>query len=763
MAASAPETEERIVPPLNSQTAMRRRRWRKIKDHAARYYIVFGGISVIIAIVLIFFYLLYVVVPLFRPAQIEPIAQYRTPGGNVGTTVHLALNEYNDVGLRLTNQGRVIFFSTRDGEVVLKAQLPIPEGVTVTSFAASDSSGRAVIYGLSDGHGLLLRPAYQTSYSSNNVRIVTPQLEYPLSSKLLAIDPKGQPLHLVSAQSKGEQTIIAAVTVDGRLVLANFTVQQSFLDEETTIEQTATSLDLSPLKITHMVIDVQQEELYLADTEGYISYYRISNKEEAPSLVQRVKAVPAGVQITALSSLTGGISLLVGDSSGQIAQWFPVRDENNHYTLEQIRTFDAQQAPIKAIASEYARKGFLAADALGYVGIYHTTAHRTLQVKRLSKAPLSTIGIAPRANAMLASDLQGKVHFLNIDNEHPEVSWQALWEKVWYESWQKPEFIWQSSSASNDFEPKFSLTPLAFGTFKAAFYAMLFAIPIAIMGAIYAAYFMGAKMRGLVKPTIEIMAALPTVILGFLAGLWLAPLVEKNLLGILAILLLLPLSIFIFAYLWHRLPSSVRHWIPDGWEAALLIPVVIGVSALALVLSEPLEVTLFGGDMPQWITTHLGITYDQRNSLVVGFAMGFAAIPLIFSISEDAIFSVPKHLTVGSLALGATPWQTLVRVVLLTASPGIFSAIMIGLGRAVGETMIVLMATGNTPIMDFNPFQGFRALSANIAVEMPEAEVNSTHYRILFLAALVLFMVTFIFNTFAEIVRQRLRAKYSGL
>jgi phosphate transport system permease protein len=364
---------------------------------------------------------------------------------------------------------------------------------------------------------------------------------------------------------------------------------------------------------------------------------------------------------------------------------------------------------------------------------------------------------------MLASDSAGSVHFLKIDNEHPEVSWQALWGKVWYESRQEPEFIWQSSSASNDFEPKFSLTPLAFGTFKAAFYAMLFAIPLAIMGAIYAAYFMGTKMRGLVKPTIEIMAALPTVILGFLAGLWLAPLVENNLPGIFSLLLLLPLSIFISAYFWHQLPSRVHHWVPDGWEAALLIPVVIGVSALAMELSKPLEMALFDGNMPQWITTHLGITYSQRNSLVVGIAMGFAAIPIIFSISEDAIFSVPKHLTVGSLALGATPWQTLVRVVLLTASPGIFSAVMIGLGRAVGETMIVLMATGNTPIMDFNLFQGFRALSANIAVEMPEAEVNSTHYRILFLAALVLFMVTFVFNTFAEIVRQRLRKKYSNL
>lgn len=105
----------------------------------------------------------------------------------------------------------------------------------------------------------------------------------------------------------------------------------------------------------------------------------------------------------------------------------------------------------------------------------------------------------------------------------------------------------------------------------------------------------------------------------------------------------------------------------------------------------------------------------------------------------------------------------MVRVVLLTASPGIFSAVMIGLGRAVGETMIVLMATGNTPIMDFNIFEGFRALSANIAVEMPESEVGSSHYRVLFLAALVLFMATFVLNTAAEVVRQRLRKKYSTL
>jgi phosphate transport system permease protein len=148
---------------------------------------------------------------------------------------------------------------------------------------------------------------------------------------------------------------------------------------------------------------------------------------------------------------------------------------------------------------------------------------------------------------------------------------------------------------------------------------------------------------------------------------------------------------------------------------------------------------------------------------VVGIAMGFAVIPTIFSIAEDAIFSVPKHLSYGSLALGATPWQSLVGVVMPTASPGIFSALMIGMGRAVGETMIVLMATGNTPIMDANIFEGMRTLAANIAVEIGETEVASSHYRILFLAAFVLFMFTFFVNTIAEAVRQRLRLRYGNL
>ena len=454
---------------------------------------------------------------------------------------------------------------------------------------------------------------------------------------------------------------------------------------------------------------------------------------------------------------------MLADDHGNINQLFLVRGEDGSRHLTTIRSFKSEVSRISSITSEQLRKGFLVTDEDGNISIFHTTASRHLITQKISNNSLVHLGIAPRSDKLIAEDQTGQLHVLRLDNEHPEASLSSIWGKVWYESYPEEDYIWQSSSASSDFEPKFSLTPLTFGTFKAAFYAMLFAMPLAICGAIFTAYFMAPKMRSVVKPSIEIMAALPTVILGFLAGLWLAPYAENNLPGIFSTLLFVPLGVFLMSYVWWKLPEGLSSKITDGWQAALLVPVVIFFGWLSLVLSPWVEQILFDGNVKLWLTDAMGIGYDQRNALIIGIAMGFAVIPIIFSISEDAVFSVPKHLTSGSLALGATPWQTLVRVVIPSASPGIFSGTMIGLGRAVGETMIVLMATGNTPVMDFSIFEGMRTLSANVAVELPESEVNSTHFRVLFLASLVLFIFTFFFNTIAEIVRQRLREKYGSL
>jgi len=748
-----------VLPAANSPVAMRRRAWREFKDRTARYGVALGGVSVIFAIVLIFFYLLYVVMPLFSGAGIATEAEYSMTENKA---VHIALNEYNDVAFSADASGHIHFFDAHSGQGISTPVLPLAEDAVVRSFSRGDFSTGVMAYGLDDGRALVFKRDYKISYPDDK-RQVTPLIRYPLGETLLNVAVSSEALVLLAVQSNDEQTTLVGLTGKNTLAVLGLIREEDFMDEDAfTIEEKRSEIQLSEAeKITHMQMDIDQRELYLVDVAGFLIYYDISDITQ-PRLIQKIKAVPSGVEVTAFEFLTGGISVLVGRSDGQIDQWFPLRDQDNNYTLHNVRHFKAQTAPIVALAPEYSRKGFLALDADGQLGIYHTTAERTLLVEPLLDNANAAMGLSPRANGLLTLSNDGKAILTTLDNEHPEVSWHSLWQEVWYESRDKPEYIWQSSSASNDFEPKFSLSPLTFGTIKAAFYAMMVAVPLAIMGAIYTAYFMSPKMRTMVKPTIEIMEALPTVILGFLAGLWLAPIVEGNLPGVFSILVMLPIMTILTAYLWMKLPASFRESIPDGWEAAILVPVVILVGVVSMLMSPTLELWLFNGDMPRWLDD-IGVGFDQRNSLVVGLVMGFAVIPTIFSITEDAIFGVPKHLTIGSLALGATPWQTLTRVVLLTASPGIFSAVMIGLGRAVGETMIVLMATGNTPIMDFNIFEGFRALSANIAVEMPEAEVASTHYRVLFLAALVLFMATFIFNTVAEVVRQRLRVKYSSL
>lgn len=746
---------------ISEKAVQRRRRMRMFIDRLTGQAMAVGGISIIIAILLIFFYLFYVVVPMFRPASLETTAHYPLKGEDASDTLILAVEEYAELGLQIMRDGVARFFHLHDGREQVSFDLPLPEGVRVVSAVVADPASRIFALGTEDGRVLVARHRYQISYP-NDVRNIEPGIDFPLGEIPVLIDQSGRAVIQLAVQGGDDEMTIVGVLEDGTLKIVNVTVEESLLGDERTISTRGAELPFLSEPVTHLALDVQQRELFVATADGRLSFFNVTNKT-APELVHLEVAAREGEAITALRYLAGGTSALVGFSSGRIAQWIPVRQEDNSYLIAQLREFHQQRAPITALAPEYYRKGFAAVDGDGNVGIYHTTAHRTLLVEKITSNELILAEFSPRADSLLFLDKENSLYVNRVENDYPEVSWRSLWSPVWYENRQAPEYIWQSSSASSDFEPKFSLTPLTFGTLKAAFYAMLFAVPLAIFGAIYTAYFMSPRLNPVVKSSIEVMGALPTVILGFLAGLWLAPLVEARLPAVFILLLALPAFVLAFAFLWSRLPAAWRHVVPGGWEAMLLIPVVILALAVSMWLSQPVEQLLFDGNMPKWLANELGIGFDQRNSLIVGFAMGFAVIPTIFSISEDAVFSVPKHLTSGSLALGATSWQTMTRVVILTASPGIFSAVMIGLGRAVGETMIVLMATGNTPIMDINIFQGFRALSANIAVEMPESEVGSTHYRILFLAALVLFVLTFAVNTIAEIVRQRLRKKYSSL
>lgn len=304
------------------------------------------------------------------------------------------------------------------------------------------------------------------------------------------------------------------------------------------------------------------------------------------------------------------------------------------------------------------------------------------------------------------------------------------------------------------------LSPLAWGTLKAALAALLFAIPVALGAAIYSALFMSARLRTRIKPTLEMMEAIPGVVVGFIAGLILAPWVERHLASALALIIWLPLSAGLAGLAWQLTKARLRRRLPLSWAGLWLVPWLALMVALALWITPWIEQQWLGGDLRQLLDQRFGMDYATRNAMIVGIAMGFAVIPSIYSLAEDALADVPTTLIEGAQALGASRWQALWRVALTAAGPGIFSAVMIGAGRAVGETMIVLMASGNTALFSASPFEGMRSMAAAIAIELPEAAPGGLTYHLLILAALVLFIFTFLVNTLAEVVRQRLRRRY---
>ena len=742
---------------FNTPELQRKRRIRALKDHLTRWYVFIGGLAVLGAITLIFFFLGYVVLPLFQGADLNA-KQAITPVWmqDAGKPLMLSVEEQNQVGMRVSDQGMVLFFNAKSGEELSRVNLPLPADTHVTSLGEDQPGNPVVVLGLSNGQALVFRHTYKVSYPDGK-KTISPAIEYPYGEAPVALDPQGRALDHVNL-SVNDSTLVLAGSTGAQLHVLSLASEENMMTGEVTNSETRIELPQMTEKVKALYIDPRQQWLYVINGRAQADVFSLRDK----SLNGRYKlAEDATTEITASTQLVGGISLILGDSTGSLSQWFMARDPDGEQRFKHIRSFKMGDSPIVEITAEQRRKGFLALDAAGEIGVFHSTAHRTLLVEKVAEGP-GIMALSPRANRIIVEE-GGKLLPLTLKNPHPEVSWSALWSKVWYENYDEPKYVWQSTAANTDFEPKMSLAPLTFGTLKAAFYAMLLAAPLAVAAAIYTAYFMAPSLRRKVKPVIELMEAMPTVILGFFAGLFLAPYVEGHLPGIFSLLMLLPIGILLAGFTWSRLPDSIRLRVPDGWESLILIPVILFIGWLSLYMSPFMEAWFFGGDMRLWISHDLGITYDQRNALVVGLAMGFAVIPNIYSIAEDAVFSVPRGLTLGSLALGATPWQTMTRVVILTASPGIFSALMIGMGRAVGETMIVLMATGNTPVMEMNLFEGLRTLAANVAVEMPESEVGGSHYRVLFLSALVLLLFTFIMNTLAELIRQRLRKKYSSL
>jgi len=715
-------------------------------NNITRWVVALGGAGVIGAITLIFAYLLWVVAPIFTPGS---IAANATVAVENREPVLVDVSENGDVYLRMSTDGTVEFYDSATHAPIAAYAMGIAVASAQRVYPTVD------LYAIVDGEQQLwfMRAQYIVNFVDGN-RTLSPKLEFPFRKRPIELESRDGQINTLDAHYADGALVIANTQAD-RLTLRRYSnVQEGFpLPSPQHVNIKA------EINAQQILLGPRNQWVYLMGANGEVEVLGIRSLNAVKRFF-RGSLLAEGEELTASGAILGRYSLLIADNHNRVRQWSMLQNDDG-YRFESLRQFQLDE-PVVRLIPEPRRKGFAALSTSGMLTLLYPTSGRTIAHAATTLPASAPLTIAPRSDELISAPTSSTVQSFELNNKHPELSLASLWAEIWYEGYDEPIFSWQSSSADNDFEPKFSLTPLAFGTFKAAFYALLFAVPIAIMGAVYTAYFMAPAMRAWVKPGIEIMAALPTVILGFIGGLWLAPIIEANLSSILSIFVFLPAGLIVFALLWPQLPDRISKPF-NGWYGLLVLPLISAMVGLAFAYGPFMEGLLFGGDSKTWFREVLGLSYDQRNALVVGLVMGLAVIPTIFSIAEDAIYGVPTHLINGSLALGATSWQTLVRVVLLTASPGIFSAVMIGMGRAVGETMIVLMATGNTPLMDFNIFEGMRTFAANIAVELPESEVDSSHYRILFLAALVLFILTFIFNTFAEVVRQRLRARYGSL
>lgn len=827
----------------------------------------------IVAVLGILVFLVEETLPLFRSGTTTGEHTYSLQGP-AEDVLGVRVDEYKTLAFFLTKQGKGSLSHAKTGFPLHPVVLDL-EGRELTALAFTPDR-TYVVFGFSDGSVRfgalefateilspenlpqgLTRINDQDSTDGSTVFTKIPGNQFrkvsfslTLDKEFIPVSESGKPLvalaYHVSGQAERQARAFVALDEEGVPSLNLVTSRINLLTGERRAQVTRTQLPPLPQGVKPHAISLTEkaDQVVVAEKTGTVFRYNTEDLN-APMLAETVRVVPDSSTLTSFGYLLGGQSLVVGGSDGSLNIFFLLKkegaDTKDGQALQLTRRFDRLPSSPVLFEPAIMGKNFAVADAKGNLFVYHGTSQKLLvQLPSDAKTrEYRTILLSPRMDGLLALQGDGRVRFWEFSVPHPETTVRTLFRKVWYEGYPEPTYTWQSSAMSEDYEPKFSLIPLIFGTIKAAFYSLLFAIPIAILGAIYTSEFVNLKVRAIVKPTMEMMASLPSVVLGFVAALVMAPVVETWIAAVLLVFIVVPVSLMVAAYLWQMIPLRIALRIQGSPKFFATVLVVVSAIYGAVKLGDWFEGVFFMGDFRAWVNGDVGgaepmlfllalplsfvvisvfvsrfygrafalvmkrisqfraallemgrwvgsallavlcslaiakilallgldvrgtfvDTYVQRNTLIVGFAMGFAVIPIIYTIAEDALNAVPEHLRAASLGCGATPWQTAIYVVLPTAVSGVFSAIMIGMGRAVGETMIVVMATGNTPIIDMNIFNGLRALSATIAVELPEAVKGGTLYRILFLSGLVLFAMTFVINTVAEVIRLRFRKR----
>jgi len=742
-------------------------------DRAMTQLIRIGGLGITLAVFGIFFFILIEILPLFKGAKVDLIETLPT---EVPTAVAMGADEWGELPFLYDGGDALVFADLEGDRGQIRVPLELPEGFETTAVRHRPHQGHLLLGGR-DGTALLYQIEYKTEFSSGT-RVVNPAVAAPVAFRFEGEggDSEILDLDLTSGTNRG---ILAMIQRDGEataLRSVSFTRRRGLgsvggSNPRQLIRQAEYDLsaDISGIP-TRLISSTVGDNFLVANDRGDFFYFCVEGSELALRQTIRPFDDLEDPSIGSLDFVLGDNSFITTSADGTVRGFslFLPNEDAPRRLWGHTKTYDGLDGgPATFFLASPRNKSFLYGR-----GSQVRLANLTSESERWRGDvgfPVVAAALDGKGANLFLLDAEANLYVSSVTDHHPEAGFRAFFGKVWYEGRTAPETIWQSTGGTDDFESKLSMIPLIFGSIKGTFYAMLFAVPIALLAAVYCAAFVTPAVKRVIKPTMEIMASLPSVVLGFLAGLVLAPMIETKVPSVLMTILMLPIFALAFGWFWSRLPVNRRSWLPGGMEWVMLVPVATAAIWVGWSLGPVMEQLVFFvrdadgnkiADFRLWWPEFTGTSFSQRNSLVLGFMMGFAVIPIIFTISEDALSNVPPSLVAASQALGASRWQTARTILIPVAAAGIFSALMIGFGRAVGETMIVVMASGNTPISEWNIFSGMRTLAANIAVELPEAPVGSTHYRSLFLGAMILFLLTFAINTIAEILRQRLREKF---
>jgi len=716
-------------------------------DSMAKWFISFIGIGTIVSVMLIILVIFLEILPLFTYNKLVKKAELELSEPIIASS----MGPWFEKALTLNIQGKVLVYDLKSKSI--EKEISIAQG---QESIESVEQGLDQTFTLRWSGNTLSRVSlgFKPTYDNNSARTIV------FNPKLDAAQVQfKEPLSFgLSRKSADGMTLFVGLTQQGKVLAQTITTTENFLGE---VEESKNSFTLKyDQPIAWISANKSGNRFYSLSKDGLLEFWDV----RADSFHSRghVRLNISDRQVIAFKAMVGIDEVAITYRNGEVEVVALASVDGDHLKPEIIHSARVSDLNItNMMVSPRNRTLFFVSEG-GALTAWYSTNQRTLIATKL-EAEIQNLHLSARGHGLSILQDNKRLSLWHWDSPHPEAGFKAFFGKIWYAGYPEPDYSWQSSSSSDDFEPKISLVPLIYGSIKGAIYAMLFSVPLSVFAALYTSVFAGTKVRAIIKPVVEMMSAIPSVVVGFLGALWLSPLIDNHLLEV---VIALPIGLLVLAFL-PKLMGQVR-----GKDLMMLKPgTVLMVSGVGILLSfliglpvsRVLESTFFNGYFRTWLVETMGINYEMRNSVIIGITLGFAVIPIIYTISEDSISSVPRGLISASLALGATPWQTAWRVVLPAASPGIFAAITLGLGRAVGETMIVLMATGNTPIMNASIFEGFRALSANIAVEMPEAPVGGTLFRTLFLSAGVLLIFTSCLNTITEMIRHRLAKTYSKL